>query len=362
MNLDEALDALEAGELAGIVQAAQGFSDEERFRLADTAVSLEQTGLLRDLLEAGLDPRVGSFSDTLLKTAASEGNVNAASVLLEYGADPNQGIPLVVAVMRGHDEVVRLLLDAGADPNQGNPGFPTALGFAKQFRHVEVAALLEARGATRLVGEGTLGEPKPASAGELPRVALGRILGEPSRTMVVHEDPRLDVQVILGEDSVILHSVGASTKGSGDGPRGAELVLRLPRDWDLDQALDPDGDLRWRWPMDELVRLARGAQNGAVLTEGDTVADPAGPAPFGRGTALGAWLLVPATDPVGDRCTFQSPEGRTIHVLGMLPLHPSELALKMEQGVRPLMEALGWDRISLIVDPDRDAVVPGKKP
>ncbi|MCY4012581.1 MAG: ankyrin repeat domain-containing protein [Gammaproteobacteria bacterium] len=83
-------------------------------------------GVVGQLLEAGADPNARSEIDqTPLHAAANFGLVEAATVLLDGGADPNAGgrSPLHNAATRPSVELTNLLLARGADPNARNTKF-----------------------------------------------------------------------------------------------------------------------------------------------------------------------------------------------------------------------------------------------
>jgi ankyrin repeat protein len=68
---------------------------------------------------------IGAFGDYPLHKVAIWGDIDAAGILLSFGADANArgedgDTPLHRAVVGGHAEMVRLLLKHGADPNVVN--------------------------------------------------------------------------------------------------------------------------------------------------------------------------------------------------------------------------------------------------
>ena len=95
------------------------------------SIAVSVTALL--LLLAGCSPDRGRE----LIAAASSGDVRAAEVLLEAGADietkgSNGETAVIAAALNGHAPVVELLLEAGADPDvQANHG-NTALFLAAE--------------------------------------------------------------------------------------------------------------------------------------------------------------------------------------------------------------------------------------
>ena len=120
------------------------------------AAAVADVPRLRELLDA--DPALATtFSSdgfTALHFPAFFGGVDAASLLLERGADVDAhgrgwmtGTPLNSAAAGRHADVARALLDAGADPGarQGSGWAP--LHSAAHNGDLEMAELLLARGA-----------------------------------------------------------------------------------------------------------------------------------------------------------------------------------------------------------------------
>ena len=85
--------------------------------------------------------------NTPLLTACFDGDVDAARLALDGGADVNRAdedgvTPLFVACQQGHVDVARLLLDNGAEVDRTNRNGPTPLFVACQNGHVDAARLL----------------------------------------------------------------------------------------------------------------------------------------------------------------------------------------------------------------------------
>ncbi|XP_063079596.1 ankyrin repeat and SOCS box protein 2-like [Engraulis encrasicolus] len=72
---------------------------------------------------------------TVLYFAVKAGNVEAASMLLQAGADPNLDVfnPVLVAVRKGNKEMVSLLVEYGANVNACIPTHPTTFPAAMLF-------------------------------------------------------------------------------------------------------------------------------------------------------------------------------------------------------------------------------------
>ncbi len=108
------------------------------------------TEVVRHLLEH--EARIGVRNGegrTALMFAATGSFPETVEALLEEGADPNttgevEGwSALMFATAEGNREVVQVLLDHGADPSLQDKDGDTALTFAKNNNHSEIATLLE---------------------------------------------------------------------------------------------------------------------------------------------------------------------------------------------------------------------------
>ncbi|CAG9983851.1 unnamed protein product [Clonostachys byssicola] len=91
--------------------------------IMDLAYGMGDENCLRQILRVGADPDArctARGSKTLLHIAAEEGNIWAAEILLQHGADPNVEdremlCPVVSAISQENDEMTELLLSSGAD-------------------------------------------------------------------------------------------------------------------------------------------------------------------------------------------------------------------------------------------------------
>ena len=116
------------------------------------ALALLWTGVMHgpDFIDGYLEER----NAIALMEAAWEGDTDAASRLIDAGADLNVRnsdgeTALIKAALRGHTDIACLLIDAGADPNaRSNYGW-TALRWATRRDHTDIARLLEQAGARK---------------------------------------------------------------------------------------------------------------------------------------------------------------------------------------------------------------------
>jgi hypothetical protein len=141
--------------------------------------------------------------------------------------------------------------------------------------------------------------------------------------------------------------------------RYAELMLRLPPDWPLEQeALDDESIY---WPLRLLKFLAR------LPHEYDTWfgfehtiphGDP--PEAYAPNTELcGVILLPPVLGPAG--LEQADVAGRQINVLAVIPIHADEMDLKLEQGSDELIGRLDGAEVSELLDPSRPSVAPRRR-
>jgi ankyrin repeat protein len=136
---------------AGANPSATALTGQTALELA-MAQGRDRARLTELLLDAGADPNRGRVPP--LVSAAYRRDGEAVALLLAGGADPNlpsgheRNTALIAAASKGNLQLTRALLEAGADPAQRNMTGQTALWFAKDKGHEEVARLLEEAQAT----------------------------------------------------------------------------------------------------------------------------------------------------------------------------------------------------------------------
>ncbi|QGG54449.1 stalk domain-containing protein [Paenibacillus sp. B01] len=135
------MDAVEA-----LLAAGSTFDPQLAADFLEPSQRAGKNGLLRLLLEHGLDPNTIEpvSGRSLLEIASSGGayTVNGKDVffeiepelvrlLLQHGADPNVGSPLAEAVLGRSFEATQLLLASGADPERSVENRGSAAGIAR---------------------------------------------------------------------------------------------------------------------------------------------------------------------------------------------------------------------------------------
>lgn len=117
-----------------LMQATEKGDTKEMERLIAEGVNINERG--------------GENVRTPLGSAAWNGQIEAARLLIEKGADVNavsgaNWTPLYLAAYNSHIEVVRLLIKNGADPNIRGGNSKTPLDDAKERGHTSIVSLLE---------------------------------------------------------------------------------------------------------------------------------------------------------------------------------------------------------------------------
>jgi hypothetical protein len=141
--------------------------------------------------------------------------------------------------------------------------------------------------------------------------------------------------------------------------RHAEVMLRLPPDWPLeDEAFEDESAY---WPVRLLKTLARVPHEyDTWLWYGHTIPNGDPPEPYAPNTELcGAILLTPVLGPDGfDRARVA---GRQISVLAAIPIHADEMDLKLKKGADELAGLFDEAELSELLDPARPSVAPRRR-
>lgn len=132
------------------------------------AASLGNVEVATALLDGGalVEPRTRTSFRTPLHFAARDGQDELVRLLLDRSARINsragdQSTPLIVAVEKGHRHVVRTLLNRDANVHLERDRGVSALELAERFGHYEIVRMLKTKGAR-------VNTDKPSSAPEYP--------------------------------------------------------------------------------------------------------------------------------------------------------------------------------------------------
>jgi hypothetical protein len=135
----------------------------------------------------------------------------------------------------------------------------------------------------------------------------------------------------------------------------AELMMGLPADWSLPQ--DAFKDERAYWPVRLLKTIARLPHEYRTWI-GPWHSIPNGdPAqPYAPGMPFVATLVTPMIKCEPEASVIEV-NGREISLLGLVPLYPAELELKLTAGAAALLEPFDEVGVSEVFAPDRPSAV-----
>ena len=135
-------------------------------------------------------------------------------------------------------------------------------------------------------------------------------------------------------------------------PTRVELVLGLPEDWPL---MNPGPE--HAWPVRLLADLARfPSEFSGWIGEGHTIPNGDPMVPYAASTQTACALIAPALSVPGDGQTIRLPGDAQAQLLGVVPLFPYEVDLKLKEGSAGLFERLDAHRVTEVLDPHRRSV------
>lgn len=133
----------------------------------------------------------------------------------------------------------------------------------------------------------------------------------------------------------------------------AELMMCLPPEWPIDT--DCLNDDQAGWPLRMLKQVARlPHEYGTWIGEWHSV--PHGE-PYAPGSPFTGVVVTPMLRAPEEARIIQIPGGPDVDLLAVVPLHPAELALKMEEGTDALIDALDRGGVTELLDPNRPSTV-----
>lgn len=137
--------------------------------------------------------------------------------------------------------------------------------------------------------------------------------------------------------------------------RFAELMIRLPADWNLDEeALKDEANY---WPLRWLKTLARFAHEYETwLSYGHSIPNGNPPAPFAEGIPFTGMVLGAPWYGGEAFSTLYLPDGTPVRFWSLIPVHSSEMDFKLAHGSDALFEKLAAAGYSDLFDPKRPPV------
>jgi len=131
----------------------------------------------------------------------------------------------------------------------------------------------------------------------------------------------------------------------------AELSIALPPTWPV--SMEAFGDERFSWPLRLLKRLGRMPHEGRTYFCAGHSVHGDRRHPYGPDTRLCASLLVSPLTAPDEFDEFSVGGGRSVRILGVLPLHAEELDVKLRHGLQALLDLIDRSGLTDVVDPRR---------
>jgi hypothetical protein len=132
----------------------------------------------------------------------------------------------------------------------------------------------------------------------------------------------------------------------------AELMLCLPADWPLTRD-GPRDDRHW-WPVHMLKQVARlPHEYGTWIGQWHSVPNGEPAQPYAPGTPFAGVVVTPMLTARPEAGTIDVGDGTRIELLALVPLHPDEIAVKVERGTDALVEILDRGGVTELLDPQR---------
>src|SRR5690606_24607244 len=136
-----------------------------------------------------------------------------------------------------------------------------------------------------------------------------------------------------------------------DQPAHVELMMTLPREWQLEG--EQAQDERWSWPLRLLRQLAKRAhEDGGWVGWGHMIPNGAPPTPYARTTSLSVALIVPSLlvpTPFYELKTA----AKSIVFYAVVPLYKEEYELGRTSGTDTLFTRLIDGNVNALVEPRR---------
>lgn len=323
------------------------------------------------LLNIGIDVNVlNDVDETALAQAVADGQLEVAEFLIEKGANPNIGRPLIAAINQEDCpfEMVKLLVENGVDVNHvflwfDDPEMPfNALSHAIASGNDEIVEYLKANGA--VLPENSkkkeAASKKPKTRSEEVEAYFAEHFGpvyEKSLQEIVPTNPPISVHVIKPDEKrnyVTFFTTGMSAR-SMKTPRGsedfqlAELFVQLPGDWPLTKKLL--NDPQYSWSIEWLRKIAKYPHQNKTWLGGPVtiIADEEPPKPFIPKLKFTSMLFLAERKLTGS-------DGKIIQLYRMAPLYTEERERERSEGIAALMNAFDDAGVSFVVDLQRPNV------
>lgn len=348
------------------------------------AVRNQQLNILKEFISIGYNVNALRLPEeqSPLITSIDRGLPEYFTLLLDHGADPNLGRPIIAAMGTDHSPeqscwYISELIKHGADVNRvyelygDKNALFSALDWApnEQVRQLllkhgaksskELHQSKESRSTDQSKDSGE-SKPPPSSKDNVKTVIqfFSKNFGaveKQSIIEIVSDDHPITIHIIKptkDRDVLTLFTTGMSHKPMSPPPesrgsRLAELFIQLPGNWPITNFKDP----AVAWPLVWLKRLAKyPAANDAWLEYPITVMSDEDNDKIAAGLPFDSFLLFAEHE-------AQRADGNRIQLYRLLPLYPKERILEAKKGAPALLRAFDQAGVSFICDPKRKCAV-----
>lgn len=139
-------------------------------------------------------------------------------------------------------------------------------------------------------------------------------------------------------------------------PAHAELTIALPPDWPVKGPALRKPSAHWPFTLlHDLARLPH--KDSTYLSDGHAVSDEDPSRAWIPGTEVSGVLIVPPEVAPDGFDEFECRDGRTVTMLGVLPVHNDEMAYAQERGQSELFDLLTRAGMTDVVDPARPSLL-----
>lgn len=196
------------------------------------------------------------------------------------------------------------------------------------------------------------------------RAHIERHLGPIHQVFNLWQDESLPISVqhVAPDETRPVHTLitlgmsarAMSVPAQQDAPAYLELMMTLPRTWQLDEESAKRDE--WSWPIRLLQSLAqRPHASGSWLGWGQIVPNGEPAKPYADTTKLCAALIVPSLLVPTDFYQLTTP-AKTIEFYAVVPIYAEEWALGRKSGTQALLERIIDQDINDVIDPKRKNV------
>jgi uncharacterized protein len=303
------------------------------------------------------------------KNEDTNDRVELVQWLLDHGRDPNKlgggcyaCFALMTAAHQKNLPMVKLLVERGGLINALNAYGLSPLTYAQMGGSQEVIDYLRSVGAKEpweIRGEPPPPPPPPAdSITHHFRSTLGCQPNPFAKDIVQPDLPT--IHLLQQEEFWVLATEGMSNRPmnvpAGDPTasefRFAELFIRLPEKWPVDQA--SMAEPKNRWVLDWLFRIASWPfDNNSWLGPSAVFANGEPPEPIAEGMPFTCFLVTPTGEPFG---RWEVSKEKIVHYYWVYPIFTEEREFERAYGTRALLEKFAERGCPLAVDPARPNV------